>query len=134
MRGAVFESRDVLTGIDLSGYDLVVVNKLISTLKRNDNLDDFIALLTGRVKSSLGTDCCLVYIDVNSVHTGRDIFHRAVRPLFRTARQFYFDDPPYFEASWTKVSQSGIVFEVSDGLAVSSLSSVAKDVIFEYWK
>jgi hypothetical protein len=131
---AEFQSKDVLSGLDLSGYDIVVLNKLISTLKRNDQLDDFITLLATSIRTSMKTDCCLVYIDINSIHTGRDDFHRAVRPLFRSVKQFYFDDPPYFEASWTKVSDSCVVFDVPVGLAVSSLTSVAKDVIFEYWK
>jgi hypothetical protein len=131
---AEFDCKDALTGLDLSRYDIVILNKLISTLKRNDKVEEFTALLTSAIKASLRSDCCLVYIDVNSYYTGRDDFHRSVSPLFMSVRQFYFDDPPFFDKSWTKLPESHVVFGVPQGISISPLMYVGKDVIFEYWK
>jgi len=131
---AKFEQKDVLEGLDLSRYDLIFLCKLISTLKRNNKVNEFYSILTNAINSTLHSDCCLVFVDVNSCHTGRDEFCRIITPLFSTVRQFYFDTPPYIDRGWRLIPNNHVVFDIPNEISISPLRLVAKDVVFEYWK
>lgn len=130
---ATFTTADVSSSIDFSGYDLVFIVKLFSTLCKHNNGEKFLKLITQSVKMELKKDGLVIYNDVNSKYMGRDYFHSSVNTLFGNARQFFFSKDQYWEPQWVQLPRN-VVVSIPTGLMVSPLPLIANTIVFEYRK
>lgn len=81
-RAQYFEC-DLLSGFDLTSYNLVFINKLYSTLKQNNNMKPFMDILIQQIKNTLPSNSFLVFNDINHLNMGRDKFDSSIKDLFR---------------------------------------------------
>jgi len=126
---------DVSHNINLIDMDIVFVIKLFSTLYKNNLSNQFLSSLRNAISSQLKANGLLIFIDVNSIHMGRDIFHNSVSNLFTKCYQYYSGiNPPYSEYSWTRINQQNIVFTIPNNLSISPLPNLRNNIFFEYWK
>jgi len=132
---AKFECKDLLNGFDLSNCDIVVINKMYSTLRKNNISSEFLSILKDKLENSLPLDSYLLFIDINSKYMGRDEFDSSVYTFFRYIRRFYVGIPPHTEPNWIKIPENTIVFSIPDNLSIGRpLMEIRKNVFFEYRK
>lgn len=131
---ATFIEGDAIAKMDFTGYDLVFISKLFSTLYKNGLHNNFLSVFHGAVTNQMQLGRIVVFHDINSVHMGRDVFHNSVNGLFQTCRQFYCDSPPYTRPEWIKIPHDEVVFPIPPGLKYSPLQETTKAVFFEYRK
>lgn len=132
---SIFYTRDVSADLELTGFDIVFVVKLFSTLYQNNRHIQFLQRLKNSVEHELTDGSYLVFNDVNSIHKGRDVFHNQVSRNFTGVRQYYFADPPHAEANWLHIQpQQQIMFNIPVNLAVAPMRQLNKTVVFEYRK
>jgi len=117
---------------NLEGADVVIMSKVFSTLHRNGLADKFLCHLKDAVIKTLRHGAILVFIDVNHIDMGRDIFHENVKTYMPDFYQYYFNG--YTGNNWTKIQQSDLVFTIPDQLTVPARRSTGSTVIFEYRK
>ncbi|MGD0168508.1 MAG: hypothetical protein ABSE54_02160 [Smithella sp.] len=75
---AFFIEDDVLSSINLNGFDLVILTKLFSTLYKHNSHHQFLQSFSNAVQAQLRVDSIVVFNDINSRHMGRDVFHGAI--------------------------------------------------------
>ncbi|PKN01897.1 MAG: hypothetical protein CVU77_02890 [Elusimicrobia bacterium HGW-Elusimicrobia-1] len=134
LTGARFSTDDVSVNIDLSGYDIVIIGKLFSTLMKNSLGGKFLDTFRWAVSSQLKKSAFVIFNDINSRNKGRDVFHNRVCDLFTSVRQYYCDDPPYKGASWIPIPENHIVCSIPIGFEHSPLREIRQSVFFEYKK
>lgn len=101
--------------LPLSNYDLVFINKLISTLSANKSLDVFLQLLPSSI-SSIRNGSFLIFNDVNSCYKGRDRFlsFMSQRHEFKLLGKFYYDvRGAYKEADYIPIKNTDYVYSIS---------------------
>lgn len=125
---------DVLSGFDLSRFDLVFVNKLFSTLKKNKDDKNFLSILVQQVKTNLQAGSFLVFCDINHRDMGRDQFDLSVKGFFKVKNYYYFPVEKPYTGHYSPISHIGNVFQIPRGLTVLPKPDVTKAVIFEYRK
>lgn len=126
--------QSVLTGFSLSGYDIVIIDKLFSTLKANNTHEEFLQLLLQEIKSSLKTGAHLIFNDVNHWNKGRDDFDTAVSPFFADSRRYRFNIDNAYKGSYRDINLINNVIEYPPDLTLMPKSKVTKSVIFVYRK
>lgn len=126
--------QSVLTGFSLSGYDIVIIDKLFSTLKANNTHEEFLQLLLQEIKSSLKTGAHLIFNDVNHWNKGRDDFDTAVSPFFADSRRYRFNIDNAYKSSYRDINLINNVIEYPPDLTLMPKSKVTKSVIFVYRK
>ncbi len=114
--------------------DVVVVSKLFSTLYRNNTAaaEAFLNNLKKAVSNSFQSDTQLIFVDINNIKLGRDLFHQKVKSFLPNFTQYYFDG--YSGNNWVQITENGLVFDIPTGLSVNPLLNTIKTVIFEYRK
>jgi len=113
---------------------MVFVNKLYSTLKKNNQCSQFLSLLSAQVQATLASGSFLIFSDINHRDMGRDQFNTAVSRLFRLKNCYYFPVDNAYSGNFTAIGQTRNVFSIPAGIAVSPKPDVTKAVIFEYQK
>lgn len=131
---SIFHTGDVAAYLRMTGFDIVFLVKLFSTLRSNNQHQQFLQSLQATVANELANGAYLIFNDVNSMHTGRDIFHNSMRNNFAGVRQFYFATPPYAERNWTHIPTHQIMFNIPANLAINPMRQLNKTVVFEYRK
>ncbi len=132
---ATFAEHDVVSSLNLSDCDLIFIVKLFSTLYKHKLHNHFLSVFNSAVNTQLKDDGIVVFNDINSIHMGRDVFHDAVKHLFKQCRQFYCDDPEYTEPGWIKIPDNKVVFSIEfEQLSIFPLLDVGETVFFEYRK
>lgn len=127
-----FVTADLALPFSLKDADLVVINKVFSTLHRNKYGAIFLDNLQSAVVGSLRPGAILVFIDVNHIDYGRDVFHRSVSGYMNVLNQYYFDG--YTGNRWTHLRQRNSVFGLPRDLLVEPHQTTRKTVVFDYRK
>lgn len=125
---------DVSQKINLSGYDIVIISKLFSTLLKNQLGRQFISIFEYAVSTQLKPNGIVIFNDINHWKMGRDAFHNKVKEHFRFIRQYYCDDPEHTESDWIKIPQDNIAFKIPRIAGYSPLPQVTQNIFFEYRK
>jgi hypothetical protein len=126
---------NVLSGFDLSDYDIVFVVKLYSALRKITSHNKFIDILKNQIKNKLKSGAFLIFDDFNSVNMGRDEFDEKISGLFSSKKYFYFNvGGAHHEAGYDSIPGVNNVFNIPDKLIISPEKEVKRDVIFEYKK
>jgi hypothetical protein len=131
---AKFIKGDLLKGFNISGYDIVFMLKVFSTLRNSNLSDTFLNILKPEINKHLNTGSFFIFNDINSCYKGRDEFHDGVKGLFSDYRQFYCDTPPYIGPGWIKIPYNNIVYPLPNNLEINPLAEISKTVFFEYKK
>ncbi len=129
-----FIEKDILTGFDLSDFDIVFMIKLFSTLYKNKMAENFIKLLSSQIENNLKENAYLIFNDVNSIYMGRDIFHIGIRNLFSSCKQYYLGNPPFIEQNWVEIQDKNLAFPLPCDLEIVPLKEITNTVVFEYRK
>lgn len=135
---ASFENGDVTSSLDFTGYDLIFIVKLFSTLKGLGKHRSFLELLTDSITRQLGPESVIVFVDVNLDSKGRDIFNPHISRLFQAARRYRFDPEGYgrFSRGWITLGIRRNVFEIPGGLSFppsnTPLLVTGDTICFEY--
>jgi len=130
---ALFDTDTALQPFNLAGYDLVIINKLFSTLLANGQSNDFLTHLTSAIPT-MPDNTCVMFIDVNVQNRGRDIFDARVAPLFRTTWRYFYPVGGAYTGSYTPINATTNICEIPDGLTVHPKLDVNKTIIFLYRK
>jgi SAM-dependent methyltransferase len=133
---AKFVVDDVITSMDFTGYDLIIISKLFSTLYNDFNKAlRFLKELKQKIKNTLRDEGVLVFHDVNSINLGRDYFHGSVLKLFSQCRQFHNGvSQKYTEEEWIKIPNNKVLFRKPSGVGHNPLPNLRQDIFFEYCK
>ena len=131
---ANFIVADVIASLNLKDFDLVIMAKLFSTLYNHKVHDQFLLSFTNAAQKQLKPNSIVVFNDINSHHTGRDVFHNNMKGLFGSCRQFYCANPPYKDYKWIKIPENHIVFPIPINLSIDPLQEIRNNIFFEYRK
>lgn len=132
---STFERKDLLSGFDLSNYDIVIINKLYSTLFRNKISLPFINILNKQINSNLPNNSYIVFIDI--LGDAKDEFDSEITGncKFCKIQYYYFKNGTYnHKFRSTKINNIDNVFNIPKELKISPKSEVNKTIIFEYRK
>lgn len=130
-----FVVQDVLHGINLSNYDIVVLAKVFSTINRSQCGTAFLRLLNQSIRSELRSGAYVIFNDINSIHLGRDLFHNSVFRQFRSVRQFFFRDrQDWMGQDWIQIPDNTLAYRIPRGLSITPLNELRNNVVFEYRK
>ena len=131
---ATYQYFDLLNGFNLSGFDLIIVNKLFSTLQSIDQHNIFLAILVREIQNSMAVGSHLIFNDANHQNKGRDIFDNAIQQYFREIRRYKFNiDNPYGR-QYININSINNVFVYPNNLAIIPKPTVTKAVVFVYRK
>lgn len=119
--------------IDCSEADIIFMNKVFSTLKKNDLHDSFLDNFQSQLDDyPIGS--LIVYNDINHINEGRDIFKNFMqRNSFEIIGKYFFDNSGYND-NYTVLESSENVCEIPHGLPCESKTIPAQLVFIVYQK
>jgi hypothetical protein len=129
-----FELFDLTTPFSFASFDIVIMNKVFSTLLKNKQSETFIANLQNAIDTSMKPSALLIFIDVNSFYMGRDMFDNSIRKKFTRIRKYYTGNPPYAEPAWIKTASNEMIFPIIKNDKIDPLNEIRNFVYFEYRK
>lgn len=110
--------------------DIIFINKLFSTLKRNDLHMDFLYNFKNQLED-LPIGSFIVYNDVNHKKEGRDIFNKCVsNKSYELVQKFYTEG---FNDDYKKL-EVGFICDLPDNLEIEPKNYLNKTVFFLYKK
>lgn len=124
--------QDVLNGFDFSGYEIVFVNKIFSTLKSKNQDDAFLDLLQYQVKNKLANSSFLVFNDVNHRNMGRDKFHGTICQSITSVARYFYNISGAYTGDYSEILNIHNICEIPNNLVISPRREVTKSVIFLY--
>jgi hypothetical protein len=126
---------DVNYSLSFQNYDIIVLNKIFSTLYRHNTHELFLQKIVDATVESMSKGAILIFNDVNdNNYSGRDEFDNVVSNRFDTVRKYYTDGYYEYGGGWIKILKSGIIYDkISQYSNVSPLPST-RSVFFEYRK
>lgn len=125
-----FRVHDVLQGVNVSGYDIVIMNKLFSTLKNHNMESRFLDILESEIQNHLNVGSYLIFNDVNHYGLGRDIFHNRIRRILPQHNCYFFDVENAYNNNYEEIANIGNVCQIPPHIHVSPKQTVTKSVIF----
>ncbi len=130
-----YETRNLLNGFSLAGYDIVFMCKVFSTIMRNDmkNGTALLNILKYQV-NQMSNGSYFIFNEVNHRDFGRDWFDSEINNLVSRYNKYYFPIENAFSRGYTPINDTGNVFEFPRNLAVYPKTYVNKSIIFEYRK
>jgi hypothetical protein len=130
-----YETRDLLDGFSLQGYDLIFMCKAFSTIKRNDreNAQLFLRILKNEIRE-MQSGSYFIFNDINHINFGRDTFDNAIRSHFSESTHYYFAIDNAYTGDYIKINEIENVFSCPEGLCIQSKPEVTKSIVFEYGK
>lgn len=121
---------DLLNGMNFQNVNILFINKLFSTLKKNGLDDSFLQVLRNSLYS-LPTNSYVIYNDINHPNEGRDEFDAfLIENNFECIGKYYTDG---YTGNYTKLDIRNICL-VPDGIAITPRDYDIKTVFFLYQK
>ncbi len=115
--------------IDMSDVDIVFINKLYSTLLKNNRSHDFINWLQRQVKK-LSPGAIVVFNDINHKNMGRDEFNSYMSPSFSSKVKYYTSG--YHEWNYTQLRDLDVFSSTGTTNQYKSLPHMTEVVFFVY--
>jgi SAM-dependent methyltransferase len=120
--------------LSFQNYDVIVLNKIFSTLYRHKTHGLFLQKIVNAIIGSMSKDAILIFNDVNdNNYSGRDEFNSAVSNLFDTVHKYYTAGYYEYCGGWIKIPETGLIYDKIPQCNISPLPST-KSVFFEYRK
>ncbi|MDY4348879.1 hypothetical protein [Pectobacterium brasiliense] len=129
-----FQTADLTQPFNLQGAHIVFICKSFSTMLNHQVHTQFLQNLTSAIKENMSPDSTLVFIDVNHVYLGRDIFDDIVSRVISPANKYYFDAEGYSKSEWIRINYNNVIYPINQGLSVDSIPNTNNTIIFEYRK
>lgn len=121
---------DILQGLSFLGFDIVFINKLFSTLKKNRLSSTFLEILRNNL-NSLPIGSYIIYNDINHPNEGRDEFNDfLIENNFECIAKYYIDG---YTGDYIKLELENIC-QVPDELSITPRNYDIKTIIFLYKK
>lgn len=126
------EIKDLVNdNFDCTDIDIIFVNKLFSTLKRNELHMDFLCNFKNQLED-LPIGSFIVYNDVNNVNEGRDIFNKCItNRSYELVQKFKTEDG--FNDNYMELNMQ-FICDFPTALHISSKDYQNKTVFFVYKK
>lgn len=125
---------NALNGFSLEGFQIVFLNKLFSTLKQNNQSDDFLNILVQECKKSMSNAILLIFNDINHRSKGRDEFDIRISEVLTPIEKYYFNVREGYNNNYIAIPQTHNICQIPYGLPVNPLQEVTKSVFFLYQK
>jgi hypothetical protein len=131
-----FITKDVLSdNINLKNYDIIIINKLFSTLRSVDLHNNFLDKLKNEMMPTLSNNSYLIFSDVNSINMGRDEIIDELTPLFKHRYVYFFNVKKSFRYWYFKsINEIDNVFSIPDNICVDSKKDVNNTAIIVFKK
>ena len=125
---------NALDGFSLDGFQIIFLNKLFSTLKQNNQSDNFLNILARECRDSMSNGALLVFNDINHWAKGRDEFDSKISRMLNPIGKYYFNVREAYNNNYTEIPQTHNICQIPSGLPVNPLQVVTKSVFFLYQK
>jgi hypothetical protein len=126
---------DINYTLSFQNYDIIVLNKVFSTLYRHKTHEPFLQKLNDVIASSMSKNTVLIFNDINdNEYSGRDKFDNSVSNKFDIVRRYYTDGYYPYCGDWIKIPKTDIIYDdITNYSDIPPLPST-KSVFFEYRK
>lgn len=128
-----FQISDLSEPFDINGFDIIIINKVFSTLLKHDLHNRFLGHLFNAIDITGNNPLIIVFSDVNDRRMGRDAFDSRITPKFTEIRRFYTRNSTYIEETWQMI-ESRMVFPIIPNPRIDPHNQIRKTVYFEYRK
>jgi len=125
---------NVLNGFSLHGYHIIFLNKLFSTLKQNNQSDDFLKILVRECGNSMQNGAFLVFNDINHWAKGRDEFDTTISNVLTPIGRYYFNVRDAYSNNYIEIPNTHNICQIPLRSPISPLQSATKSVFFLYQK
>jgi hypothetical protein len=126
---------DLSQPLSFKGYNLIMLNKVFSTIFVHNNHIPFLQNIVNAIGTSMEKDAILVFNDVNSYYMGRDVFDGSLSHYIDNIRKYYTDNPPFSgNGRWEQIPETNIIYPFCNYGNIYPLNTLAKSVFFEYRK
>jgi len=125
---------DIFKGFSLSDFHIIFLNKLFSTLKQNNQSNDFLRILIEECKNSTPHGSFLVFNDINHRDKGRDEFDRAISNVLNPVAKYYFNIRDAYTDDYIEIPDTHNICQIPSGLPITPLRTATKSVFFLYQK
>jgi len=125
---------DIFKGFSLSDFHIIFLNKLFSTLKQNNQSNDFLRILIEECKNSMPHGSFLVFNDINHRDKGRDEFDRAISNVLNPVAKYYFNIRDAYTDDYIEIPDTHNICQIPSGLPITPLRTATKSVFFLYQK
>jgi SAM-dependent methyltransferase len=126
---------DLSHPLSFQGYNLIMMNKVFSTIFVHNNHIPFLQNIVNAINVSMEKDAILIFNDVNSYYMGRDVFDGTISYYVSTIKKYYTDSPPFSgNGRWIQIPETDIIYPFNNYGDIYPLNTLAKSVFFEYRK
>jgi SAM-dependent methyltransferase len=98
LENIVYQTMDILRPFSFANSQIIMVNKIFSTVYRHNQYTIFLQNLISAITDTMEPNSILVFNDVNNYKTGRDKFDRCIAQLFNNVNVKRYYNSPY--ANW----------------------------------
>jgi hypothetical protein len=133
----MYQVVDLLSPFSIKNYQIIMMNKVFSTIHRHNNHVVFLQNLVDAINNTMASDSILVFNDVNNYKTGRDKFDNNISLLFNNANitKYYTDNPEYKgPGNWHNIHQNNIIYPTDYAPDIGPIDFINQNVFFEYRK
>jgi SAM-dependent methyltransferase len=124
---------DLSNPLSFQGYNLIMLNKVFSTIFVHNNHIPFLQNIVNASTTSMENEAVLVFNDVNSYYMGRDVFDGTIAHHANSMRKYYTDNPPFAgNGQWIQIPEIDVIYPFICYGNISPLNVLAKSVFFEY--
>jgi hypothetical protein len=127
-----FHTQDILQGIDVSGYDIVFMNKLFSTLKNNHLENKFLNIFEPEIANHMNPGSLLIFNDVNHYIKGRDVFHNRIKGILPKHNRYFFNVEDAYSDNYEEIKGTHNICQIPPNMDVDPKQTVMKSIIFLY--
>ena len=136
----IYSIVDLLNPFSIENYNIIMLNKVFSTIHRHGKHSIFLTNLVSAIKNTMAQGAFLLFNDINHRDNGRDIFDDSISSLFNSAniRKFFYDDPdnPVWTGNgkWCKIRQNNLIYPTNYAPNIDPIRNIRHNVFFEYRK
>jgi hypothetical protein len=128
-----FNFVNLLHEFRINGFDIVIMNKVFSTIYKHNQENIFLQHLSNAIDWTNGDPLIFIFNDVNSIHMGRNVFDSFIAPKFTSVRQFCTSSSIYKGFGW-EILESQMVFPIIPNPEIDPLDEIRQYIFFEYRK
>jgi hypothetical protein len=140
LKNIVYQTVDLLHPFSFANSQIIMVNKLFSTVHRHNQHMIFLQNLISAITNTMETNSILVFNDVNNYMTGRDIFDKYIAQLFNNVnvKRYYNDEPEHPACkgygNWIHIQHDNIIYPTDYAPDIGPIDFMNQNVFFEYRK
>ncbi|KFF65370.1 hypothetical protein SOV92_02860 [Pectobacterium brasiliense] len=132
VQNCTFRQTNLTESFSLKDAHIVFICKSFSTMYKNGMHAQFLQNLTSAINQDMSPGSILVFIDVNHIGLGRDVFDDNISSAISPINKYHFKG--YSELDWIIINNNNVIYNINQGLFVESIPNTNDTIIFEYRK